>query len=287
MDFRIIFQELLLGLILYFLLTFLKKKNIKTIDMIILPSIYLILISAIIPSLKDISFWILVIYFGIELLSLAFLNKKDLLMNEKNYYKNIFLTLLLGFLIYYFFLLRVDNAFLDMNIFKNFVWLLIILYALKKLDVASIKIKEQENSNFDLRYQEYVIVSYAKLKNKYNYLIRSKDKEIENILYSFLIYEDYLHGKVYRMFRNFQNRFNKENACYGIMGVVSDHFITDEESIVLMKERLEAKKKRIKKSNNKDEDLKKLINEKYKETKNYKEIVKIIGFIEEFNKEEK
>ena len=158
-----------------------------------------------------------------------------------------------------------------MNVFKNFIWLLIILYLLKKLNVKSIKIKEEEVSNFDNRYQEYVIISYAKFKNKYNYLIKSKNKNIEDILYSFLIYEDYCNGKLNIIKRNILNKVLRTKGIYGLIGVESDHFITDEEAIVIMKENLENKEKRIKKDSNEEETIKKIINEKYKETKDYKE----------------
>ena len=68
------------------------------------------------------------------------------------------------------------------------------------------------------------------------------------------------------------------------MGVKTDHYITNEEALVIMKEQLEGKLKRIKKTDNKEENLKKLINEKYKVSKDIKEIFKIMNIIEEFNK---
>ncbi len=282
MNFGIIILEVLFSIILFLLLNYLKRKKTSAKDLVIIPSIYMIIIASLIPNMKDITIGILILAIIFDILSLTYINKKDLLINEKSYYKTILLTLGLGFLVYYFFLLKVDKAFLDMNVFKNFIWLLIIIYILKKVDITSIKLKEEEINNFDNRYQEYVIVNYAKFKNQYNYLIKSKDKDIENILYSFLIYEDYLHGKLERLNRAIRQKFIKNNNIYGLMGVESDHFITDEEAISIMKERLETKSKRIKKAD-RDLNLKKLINEKYKETKDYKEIIKILNYIEEFN----
>ena len=90
-------------------------------------------------------------------------------------------------------------------------------------------------------------------------------------------------GIGYIIFNNIKNNLVKGNSKYGIMWVKSDHYITNEEAIVIMKEQLEGKLKRIKKGNRED-NLKKLINEKYKVSKDVKEVIKIMDIIEEFNK---
>ena len=187
-------------------------------------------------------------------------------------------------LFYYTFLIKVNNAFVDMDVFKNFIWLLIILYMVKKLNLTSIKLKTEEKENFDNRFQEYVVVNYAKFKHKYNYLIKSKDKIIEDLMYSFLIYENYRHGYLYNYFKDIKNKIFRKESNYGILNIKSDHFITNEEGIVILKEQLEMKLKRIKKGSI-DDTVKKLVNEKYKESHDYKEILKIYNIIGEFNKE--
>ena len=272
---------ILLAFLLFIIMINLKRKGLNSGDSVILPNIYIIIIASLLPKLKEYTLLLIVSYLVIDILNLMLVNKKNLLTNSKSYYKTIGLTLLCGIIIYYLYLLKVDSAFLDMEIFKNFVWLLIILYAIKKLNLLSIKFNEEEKINFDDRYKEYVIVSYAKFKNKYGYLIKS-NKEIENIIYSFLIYESYLHGIIYYGIRNIKNSIFRNNSRYGILNLESDHYISDEEAIVILKERLESKYKRIKKS---DDLVKKLINDKYKESRDCKEIIKIYNMIEEFNKE--
>ncbi len=281
MNFLYIIISILLAFLLFIIMVNLKRKGLSEGDSVILPNIYLIIIASLMPKLKEYTLLILISYLIIDILNLILVNKKDLLTSSKSYYKTVGLTLIVGLIIYYLYLLKVENAFLDMEIFKNFVWLLIILYAIKKLNLASIKLKEEEKKNFDDRFNEYVVVSYAKFKNKYGYLIKS-NPEIENLIYSFLIYENYLHGYLYQEFKNIKNSIFRNNASYGILNLKSDHFITDEESIVILKERLENKFKRIKKGD-KEDNLKKLINEKYKESRDYKEIKKIYEIIEDFN----
>ena len=272
---------ILLSFLLFIIMINLKRKGLNEGDRVILPNIYLIIVASLFPKIKEYCLLLIISYLVIDIINLMLVNKKDLLTSSKAYYKTVALTLGLGIIIYYLYLLKVDNAFLDMEIFKNFVWLLIIIYFIKKLNLLSIKFNEEEKISFDDRYKEYVIVNYAKFKNKYGYLIKS-NKEIENIIYSFLIYESYLHGIIYYGIRNIKNSIFRNNSKYGILNLESDHYISDEESIVILKERLESKYKRIKKS---DDLLKKLINDKYKESRDYKEIIKIYNIIEEFNKE--
>ena len=283
MNLGIIILEIGLGFCLFLIMNFLKKKKISRYDLIILPNILMIILASIMPWFKDYTLPLLIFYLAFDVLYIAIISKKQILEDEKEYYKTLALTLLLGIIIYNFYLLKVTKAFLDMEIFKNFIWVLIILYFLKKINIEEIKPKEERELDYKKRYQEYVVVNYAKFKNKYAYLIKVKDKDIDNLLYSFLIYENYLHGSIYRLFNNIKNNLVKGNSKYGIMGVKSDHYITNEEAIVIMKEQLEGKLKRIKKGNRED-NLKKLINEKYKVSKDVKEVIKIMDIIEEFNK---
>ena len=244
----------------------------------------MIIIASLIPSLKNYTLLLLISYLIIDILNLILVDKRELLANEKSYYKSMFLTLIIAHIIYYAFLIKVDNAFLDMEIFKNFIWLLIIIYIIKKINLTEVKLKNLEKENYDNRFQEYVVINYAKFKNKYAYLIKHKEDIIENLMYSFLIYENYKHGYLYNYFKDIKNKIFRKESNYGILNIKSDHFITNEEGIVILKEQLENKLKRIKKTT-KEENLKKLINEKYKESKDYKEIVKIYNIIEEFNQE--
>lgn len=280
-----ILLTLCLALLLYFIMIYLRKKGTNLSDIIILPNIYIIIIAALIPSLKNYTLLLVIIYLIFDILNVTLINKKELLANEKGYYKTLILTLIIAHIIYYTFLIKVENAFIDMEIFKNFIWLLIILYGIKKLNLMSITFKKEEKETYDDRFQEYVVVNYAKFKNRYAYLIKSKDSMIEDLMYSFLIYENFNHGYLYNVFKNVKNKIIRKNSQYGILNITSDHFITNEESIVILKERLETKLKRIKKSKDKNEDLKKLISEKYKESKDYREVKKIYDIIFEFKKE--
>ena len=94
-----------------------------------------------------------------------------------------------------------------------------------------------------------------------------------------MIYETYLKSS---NFINYLKNKLIKNKRYGIMNLESDHKLTDEESIVLVKENLESKLNKLKRTKNKDEIIEKLIKVKYKQNKEVKEINKILNIIIDF-----
>ena len=151
------------------------------------------------------------------------------------------------------------------------------MYFYQKFNLKSIKLDKFENDNQDKTFQEFVVICYAKVKNKYGYLIKT-DSVVENILYSFMIYETYNKSDKYLI--NLKNRIKSKNNYYSILNIESNTKLSDEEAIVLIKEKLENKYKKIKKDQDVEE---KLIKEKYKQNKDIKEVKNILNIIKEFN----
>lgn len=279
MNLLIIVIELLLAIVLFFMMNILKENKLNRIDTIVIPNISMIILACIFPKLKDYMILLLFFYLVLDFIYVFIITKQGLFKNEKVYYVNIFLSLIFGLCVYHFFLLKVEYAFIDMDVFKNFIWILIILYFYQKFNLKSIKLDKFENENMDKTYQEFVVVCYAKLKNKYGYLIKT-DPVIENILYSFMIYET--HEKSSKYLLRLKDKFKNKKHTYSILNVESDNKISDEEAIVLIKEKLESKYKKIKKDKELIEE--KLIKEKYKQSKDFKEIENILNIIKDFNK---
>ena len=248
----------------------LSDSKINRIDTILIPNISMILLASIFTKLKNYMILFIIFYLVIDFIYIFLISKKSLIIDNKNYYINSILTFALGIIIYEFFLLKVEYAYVNMEVFKNFIWVMIILYFYNKLNLKSIKLEESEKENFDLRFKEFVVISYAKLKNKYHYLIKTNE-DIENLLYSFLIYDNY---------RKNTNIISiiKDKISNKKLNIESDHKLTMEESIVMMLEKLESKNKRIK---NKDDRIEKLIKDNYKND-DYKEIIKIFDIIKSF-----
>ena len=279
MNFMIVIYEILLALLLFILVEVIKKKTKEDSLIYLFPNIYIILVASIFTSLKNYTLIILILYLLLDIINTYVLSQKESLIEDSIYFKNILITFIIGLIIYNFYLLPVDNAFFNINEFKNFIWVLVILYLYQLFKNSNIKDKKIIKNNYDKHFKEYVILNYAKFKNKYSYLIKVKNKDIENVLYSMLIYENLLNHGISKYLKKIRNRINQVNI-YGIMNVNSNHFITDEESIVIVKDKLVKKYHHLKKDSNTLE----LIKVKYQDKESIFEINKILKIIEDFNK---
>ena len=279
MNFIIVIYEILLVLLLFIIMEVIKKKTKEDSLIYLFPNIYIIIIASIFTSLKNYTLIILILYLLLDIINTYVLSQKESLIEDSIYFKNILITFIIGLVIYNFYLLPVDNAFFNINEFKNFIWVLVILYLYQLFKNSNVKDKKIIKNNYDKHFQEYVILNYAKFKNKYSYLIKVKNKDIENVLYSMLIYEKLLNSGLNKYLKRIKNRINQVNI-YGIMNVSSNHFITDEESIVIVKDKLVNKYHRLKKECNTLE----LIKVKYQDKESILEINKILKIIEDFNK---
>ena len=245
-------------------MNYLSEEKINRVDTILIPNISMIILSSLFTKLKNYMILFLIFYLVLDFVYTFLISKKELLIDTKNYYINSIITLGIGIIIYQFFLTKVEYAYVDMEVFKNFIWVMIIMYFYNKLNIKSIKLEKFETDNYDKYYREFVVVTYAKLKNKYGYLIKSS-KEIEDILYSFMI-----------------NDTLKKNK--NIISLIKDRLrtkekITMEEYIVTTKEKLENKVKRIR---NKQNIVDSLIKDNYKDSSDIENIKKILDIIKEF-----
>ena len=279
MNFMIVIYEILLALLLFIIMEVIKNKTKEDSLIYLFPNIYIILVASIFTSLKNYTLIILILYLLLDIINTYVLTQKESLIEDSIYFKNILITFIIGLIIYNFYLLPVDNAFFNINDFKNFIWVLVILYLYQLFKNSNIKDKKIIKNNYDKHFKEYVILNYAKFKNKYSYLIKVKNKDIENVLYSMLIYESLVNSGLNKYLKRIRNRINQVNI-YGIMNVNSNHFITDEESIVIVKDKLVKKYHHLKKDSNTLE----LIKVKYQDKESIFEIKKILKIIEDFNK---
>ena len=279
MNFTIVIYEILLAVLLFIMMEVIKKKTKEDSLIYLFPNIYIILVASIFNSLKNYTLIILILYLLFDIINTYILSQKESLIEDSIYFKNILITFIIGLIIYNFYLLPVDNAFFNIDEFKNFIWVLVILYLYQLFKNSNIKDKKIIKNNYDKHFKEYVILNYAKFKNRYSYLIKVKNKDIENVLYSMLIYESLVNSGLSKYLKRIRNRINQVNI-YGIMNVNSNHFITDEESIVIVKDKLVKKYHHLKKDINTLE----LIKVKYQDKESIFEINKILKIIEDFNK---
>lgn len=257
-----------------------KKKQDNILDYIIISNIYIIILSGIfniynLTTNNDNIFLIILFLVIGNILYLTLIKERTILKNNDYNLKKYLLTLISSYFINILIINKIDNIFPSMENIRLIIWLLIIGYILIYIK-KNIEIKVPVNNNISFyKDNEYIVMQYAKYKNKYNNLINSKYQEINNLLYSIMIYENYNKPELIRKIDIIKYKLFKEKIKFGIMQIEKNNPITDEESINISKKKLE----RIYNTN---KEIKDIIKKYYKKEKN--EIKIIYETIYEFNK---
>ena len=267
MDLLQIILYLGFAIILFFILNYFQKFEDKTPSiMIIIPVIYIILISGI--SFVDTSCIYLVILMEmfIRIYYTKIILNQEELMNTNYYIQNYGLAIILAFIVTRCFIIKVDSIFPTASEWRMGIWFLIILFLYKTLNgVVTFKLEKQEQLNFKMK-EEMIIVRYAKLKNSYSHLIKSKNKDFNNLIYAIMIFKDYHRSNFLRSVDKIRFRFTGKNIKMGIMQVETNKEISDEESIKIV----------IKDLNKIEKELS--TNKKIKKQDLYQELLREYGF---------
>lgn len=242
---------LIIGLILFLLISFLQKKySLTKLEQFIITNILLIVLCGISNKL-------LINYNSDIFLSLAFLMLIDIIYQgyflgrdffdkEEANLKYYILLIIIGFLINQEFINRVNEIFLTGEDFRIIIWFLVIIYIyqfVKNKDIFSYKVQEKHFLS-----EEGILIQYTKLK--YRYPTTYENDKLKKVLYSIMLYENHRRGKILRYFDNLKYRITGNPRKLGIMQVESKKFITDRESIDIVYKKLDKlyNKKNSKKS---------------------------------------
>ena len=234
--------------------------------MIIIPVIYIILISGI--SFVDTSCIYLVILMEmfIRIYYTKIILNQEELMNTNYYIQNYGLAIILAFIVTRCFIIKVDSIFPTASEWRMGIWFLIILFLYKTLNgVVTFKLEKQEQLNFKMK-EEMIIVRYAKLKNSYSHLIKSKNKDFNSLIYAIMIFKDYHRSNFLRSVDKIRFRFTGKTMKMGIMQVETNREISDEDSIKIV----------IKDLNKIEKELS--TNKKIKKQDLYQELLREYGF---------
>ena len=234
--------------------------------MIIIPVIYIILISGI--SFVDTSCIYLVILMEmfIRIYYTKIILNQEELMNTNYYIQNYGLAIILAFIVTRCFIIKVDSIFPTASEWRMGIWFLIILFLYKTLNgVVTFKLEKQEQLNFKMK-EEMIIVRYAKLKNSYSHLIKSKNKDFNSLIYAIMIFKDYHRSNFLRSVDKIRFRFTGKTMKMGIMQVETNKEISDEDSIKIV----------IKDLNKIEKELS--TNKKIKKQDLYQELLREYGF---------
>ena len=128
MNLLILLVIMLLSLFLFIGIDYVGENKINKIDTIIIPNVCMIIIASLFTKLKDYMILFIIFYLVIDFIYTFLISKKELLIDTKNYCLTSLMTLIVGTIIYEFFLTKVEYAYVNMEVFKNFIWVMIILY---------------------------------------------------------------------------------------------------------------------------------------------------------------
>lgn len=277
MNILILFFDLLLTLPLSFIIIYSSQKGKKYLYNLLLPTIYIIIISAIWPQLKSNIF--LIPIFELFIRNFYITNIKDEYNDNKKDFIYSILSIIISTITYNIFISKVNNVLPQPEEFKSLLWFLIIIFiylyfADSQANSSTTHLKSLFNK------KEYVVMQYAKFKTKYGNIVNSKNEKINLLTYAIMIHENYQHPVFYRNISSYLNHLLNKKNYYGIMQVSSPMPISDEESIKIVLDELE--------KNLKKEDLTRKNIEQYLKKENElkkNEIMTVYEYLQEFIKE--
>ena len=225
---------IILGIILFIIIKYIENKyKINRREWLIFSIIIMLLFVGILVRLginytSDI-FLIFVFMMLTDIFYNSYILEQDFFSKEdKNIYYYI-LLIIIGFIINQEFINRVEEVFLTGEDLRLIIWFLAIIYLYKFSISKNILSNNKETTKFISK--DSILISYVKLKEKYYDECNYDNKDISNIIYSIMIYENKKRSKLLRKIDNFNYKINGGIKKLGIMQVESKKFITDSESI--------------------------------------------------------
>lgn len=271
---------IVLGIILFIIINYIDiKYKINRREWLILSIIFMLVFAGILVRLginytNDI-FLIFVFMMLTDIFYNSYILEQDFFSKEdKNIYYYI-LLIIIGFIINQEFINKVEEVFLTGEDLRLIIWFLVIIYLYKfsiSKNILSTNIKE--NTKFISK--DSILISYVKLKEKYYEECNYDNKDISNIIYSIMIYENKKRSKLLRKIDNFNYKINGGIKKLGIMQVESKKFITDSESINITYKKITKLYDKYNKKKDKNISFKVLDDYLKEESNNVKYIYEII-----------
>lgn len=282
MNLFIILVQLIFTVPLFCIMEYFGKKEISTVQKVLIPVVYILILSGFCEEIRLNIYLIVIFEVILHEFYTNYLAARDILVNKKEYFINALISIIISIFVYDYYISQVDSIFPLPSEFRSLLWFLVVIfiYGLFKNNIS--KIDNNKKRNFIDRKREYVVVMYAKLKNKYYKVIKSKTMFINRLVYAIMIYENYNNPPFYRKFVNIMNRFVNKEMRYGIMQVESDKEIDDEKSIKLSISKLEKSYSKLDKNLKDKEVISLLLYEKYDNQDYINDIIDIYEEIIEF-----
>lgn len=272
--------QLILTIPLTIIMNYCKRKESNRINEIILPTIYIIIISALFPTVKNNIFLIVIFEVFIRNFYVTTIESNNPLESNSVFIIDSIISVALSLFTYNYLIASVETLIPNPEDIKPFLWFLIIIYLIYLYTKYTKNRKESKKQKYAVRKKEFTIMQYAKYKSKYSSIVKSKSKIVNDLTYSIMIYETYKTPWIYQKVEEYIGAITKRETKYGIMRQPSYTHLTDEQSITLVLEKLE---KGIKNNQVKEKELLNRLLDSYSEEEK-ESILKIYYEIIEFSK---
>lgn len=245
MNLSTLLLQIVLTIPLTIILNYFRNKENRRINQILIPSIYIIIVAALIPYVKENIFLIVIFEIFIRNFYITNVVNQDKEISNTVFIVEALISIALSLFTYNFFIDQVETVVPDAESIKPFVWFLMILFIASLYKIAAKNHVEVKTMNTKKRKKEQTVLRYAKLKNIYGTTVKSKKELVNNITYALMVYNDYKTPKLNRKFKEYKSIITRSEIEYGIMQVPSLVKISDEESIRMTIADLEKKLKGI------------------------------------------
>ena len=272
------------GFFLFVFLYLIKNKfKINNFQSIVFSLLYMLIISGICSKygfnrLNINVFLIFVFEMVFKIIYYSYFLEEDFFVREDNNLVYYGVLIIIGYLLNMYFINKVNYVFLSSEDLRIVTWFIMLLFLYQFFKDNEIFNKVESNNTKRIINEQSIYISYAKMKSKYKDDIKYDNKDINNILYSIMIYENFKRPKFFRNIDNFRYRFDGGVKKLGIMQVESNKFVSDVESIEIVYKKI---KKLFDKYTVKNKsDINKILSSYDKE--NYKDIINIYDKISKF-----
>ena len=269
--------QILLTVPLTIVLNYFRNKENRRINQISIPSIYIIIIAALVPYVKENIFLIVIFELFIRNFYITSVVNQEKEISNTMFIIEGIISIALSLFVYNYFIGAVETVVPDPESIKPFVWFLIVLFIASLYKIGAKNHQETKTIKTKKRKKEQTIIKYARFKNIYGTTVKAKRDIINNIVYALMIYNDSKNPKLNRKLKEYKGAITRNEVEYGIMQVPSLVKISDEESIRVTISNLENQLKGI----TKEKDVLDTALSTYKDKE---EIIEIYNEIIEFQK---
>jgi len=256
------------GLFLFIFIFILKNKfKINNFQSMVFSLLFILIISGICSkygfSKLNINIFLIFVFEMIfKIIYYSYFLEDDFFDKEENNVLYYVVLIILGYILNIYFINKASYIFLSSDDLRIVIWFIMLLFLYQFFKDNEFFKKVEVNNNKKILNDQRIYVSYARMKSIYNKDI-NYEKDINDILYSIMIFENYRRPKFLRNIDNFRYRFDGGVKRLGIMQVKTKKFISDLESIDIVYKKIN--KLYTKYTVKNKTDIKKIINDYDKE----------------------